>query len=42
MKNVSIPVRVKSMQGDSWTVYTSTLVKPKPLLRALVRVVLNF
>ena len=30
------------MQGESWTVYKSTLVKPKPLLRALVRVVLNF
>ena len=30
------------MQGESWTVYTSTLVKPKPFLRVLVRAVLSF
>ena len=31
------PFMMKNM-GESWTVYTSTLVKPKPLLR----MVLNF
>ena len=42
MKNIWIPVRVRSLQGESLTAYTSTLVKPKPFLRVLVRVVLDF
>ena len=29
------------MQGESWTAYTSTFVKPKPFLRVLVRAVEN-
>ena len=41
MKNIQIPVRVRSMQGEIWTLYTSTLVKQKPFLRILVRVVIN-
>ena len=42
MKNIEIPVSVKSMQGENWTVYTPTLVNLTSLLGALVRVVLNF